>query len=139
MEVQLDDKTVVCGEAHSRRRLELGGLRIDKAPAKKVKSSPPLRGPSVSAMSLPALYLHCGGTNIRLPASCLRGHSGGLSVIGKPYFVRQAATLLRFAQSTHDPKVAAALVEKAADLKSQMDAGLSPDVTPLAPDVQRPT
>jgi hypothetical protein len=60
-------------------------------------------------------------------------------VIGKLYFVRQAATLLRFAQSTHDPNVAAALVEKAADLKSQMDAtSLRSDVTPLAPDVIPP-
>jgi hypothetical protein len=60
-------------------------------------------------------------------------------VIGKLYFVRQAATLLRFAQSTQDPKVAAALVEKAAHLKSQMDAMLpSSDVTPFAPDVEPP-
>jgi hypothetical protein len=67
-----------------------------------------------------------------------RGIAGEISVIGKPYFVRQAATLLRFAQSTHDPNVAAALVEKAADLKSQMDATLPrSDVTPLAPDVER--
>ena len=68
-----------------------------------------------------------------------RGIAGETSVIGKLYFVRQAATLLRFAQSTHDPNVAAALVEKAADLKSQMDASLPPsDVTPLAPDVEAP-
>jgi hypothetical protein len=61
-------------------------------------------------------------------------------VIGKLYFVRQAATVLRFAQSTNDPNVAAALVEKAADLKSQMDATPVPfDVTPLAPDVEPPS
>ena len=61
-------------------------------------------------------------------------------MISRNYFVRQAATLLRFAQSTHDPNVAAALVEKAADLKSQMDAtSLPSDVTPLAPDVVPPS
>ena len=68
------------------------------------------------------------------------GIAGEISVIGKLYFVRQAATLLRFAQSTHDPNVAAALVEKAADLKSQMDETLPPsDVTPVAPDVEGPS
>jgi hypothetical protein len=74
----------------------------------------------------------------RYPRHALPGIAGEISVIGKLYFVRQAATLLRFAQSTHDPNVAAALVEKAADLKSQMDATLPPDVTPLAPDVEPP-
>jgi len=37
-------------------------------------------------------------------------------VIGKGYFVLQAATLLKLAQTTTDPKVWAALVEKAAEL-----------------------
>jgi hypothetical protein len=40
-------------------------------------------------------------------------------VIGKGYFVLQAATLLKLAQTTTDPKVWAALVEKAAELNSQ--------------------
>jgi hypothetical protein len=60
-------------------------------------------------------------------------------VIGKQYFVRQAATLLRFAKSTQDPKIAAALVEKAADFKSQLDEAIPPsDLTPLAPDIEPP-
>ena len=58
-------------------------------------------------------------------------------MVGRHYFVRQAATLLRFARSTSDPQLAAALVEKAADLKSQVDETIPPpDPSPRAPDVQ---
>jgi hypothetical protein len=61
-------------------------------------------------------------------------------VIGKQYFVRQATTLLKFAKSTQNPKVAAALVEKAAALKSQIDEAMPPsDLTPLAPDIEPPS
>jgi hypothetical protein len=60
-----------------------------------------------------------------------------MSVIGKRYFARQAATLLKFARSTNDPKIAGALVEKAADLKSRSDEPVSlSDATPLAPDIE---
>jgi hypothetical protein len=63
----------------------------------------------------------------------------GNSVIGRQYFVRQATTLLKFAKSTSDPKVAAAVMEKAAELKSQGDRALPPaDLTPLAPDIEPP-
>lgn len=59
-------------------------------------------------------------------------------MLGRQYFKRQAATLLKFAQSTSDPQLAAVLVEKAADLKSQVDdAALPPDPTPQPPDVER--
>jgi hypothetical protein len=46
-------------------------------------------------------------------------------VVGK--FTREAAaTLLRFAKSTSDPKLAAALVEKAADMNERLeDSSLS--------------
>jgi hypothetical protein len=60
-------------------------------------------------------------------------------VIGRNYFARQAATLLKFAQSSTDPAVAAALIEKAADLKSQADESDVPDPTPLAPDIEPPS
>jgi hypothetical protein len=53
-------------------------------------------------------------------------------MIGKHYFALQAVTLLRFAKSTNDPAVAAALVEKAADLKFKGD---EPGV--LAPDIEQ--
>jgi hypothetical protein len=58
-------------------------------------------------------------------------------VIGRNYFARQAATLLKFAQSTKNPELAAVLVEKAADLKSQRDQAVpTPDLNPRAPDVE---
>jgi hypothetical protein len=57
-------------------------------------------------------------------------------VIGREYFARQAAILYKFAKATTDPKISAALLDKAAALKLQVD---EPDVQavapPLAPDV----
>jgi len=47
-------------------------------------------------------------------------------------------TLLKFAKITTDPNIAAALIEKAADLKSKVDESTLPDPTPLAPDVEPP-
>jgi hypothetical protein len=38
-------------------------------------------------------------------------------VIGKEYFMRQAATLFGLAKATRDPEISAALLDKAADLK----------------------
>ena len=62
---------------------------------------------------------------------------GKLKVIGKQYFVRQAAILFGLAKATTDPKISAALLDKAADFKSQVDEpGAPPDSTPLAPDVE---
>jgi hypothetical protein len=42
-------------------------------------------------------------------------------VIGRDYFTRQATILLKFAKATKDQKVAASLIEKAADLNLQVD------------------
>jgi len=57
-------------------------------------------------------------------------------VIGKQYFVRQAAILFKFAKATKDPKISAALLDKAADLIQQVDEpGARPDLSPLAPDI----
>ena len=53
------------------------------------------------------------------------------------YVARQIVTLLRFAKETNDPNVAAALVEKAADLKDQIDNMPPPDKSPRASDVSR--
>jgi hypothetical protein len=66
------------------------------------------------------------------------GYHGENTVIGKEYFVRQAAILFKFAKATTDPKISAALIDKAADLKLQVDEGKPPDLTPLAPDVEPP-
>ena len=60
-------------------------------------------------------------------------------MIGREYFMRQAAILFKFAKVTKDPTISAALLEKAADLKSQVDEqGVRPDLSPLAPDVEPP-
>jgi hypothetical protein len=59
-------------------------------------------------------------------------------MLGK--FAREAAaTLLRFSKSTSDPKLAAALVDKAADITASADDLSLPtiDKSPLAPDVDR--
>jgi len=60
-------------------------------------------------------------------------------VIGRNYLARQAAILLKLAKSTSDPKLAAALIEKAADFKSQVDESSLPDLTPLPPGVEHPS
>jgi hypothetical protein len=57
-------------------------------------------------------------------------------VLSRNYLTRQASMLLKFAKATTDPTIAAALVEKAADLKSQVDDSSVPNPTPLAPDVE---
>jgi hypothetical protein len=58
-------------------------------------------------------------------------------VVGRSYFTRQATTLLKFAKSTNNPELAAVLIEKAADLKFQVDETMPPpDQSPLAPDVE---
>jgi hypothetical protein len=57
-------------------------------------------------------------------------------VLGRQYLTLQAMTLLKFAKITTDPNIAAALIEKAADLKSKVDESTLP--TPLAPDVEPP-
>ena len=51
----------------------------------------------------------------------------------------QVTTLLKFAKATTNPQLAAALIEKAADLKSQVDESTTPDQTSQAADVQPET
>ena len=52
---------------------------------------------------------------------------------------REAAILFGLAKATKDPKISAALMEKAADVKLKVDvAGSPPDLTPLAPDIEPP-
>jgi len=58
-------------------------------------------------------------------------------VLSRNYFARQAATLLKFAQTVKDPILSAVLVEKATDLKEQADEiPLPPDLNPKAPDIE---
>jgi hypothetical protein len=63
------------------------------------------------------------------------------TVPGKSYLLRQAATLLRFAKQTGDPKLAAGLLDKAAELNDKVeDVSLqNMDVRAQAPDVERQT
>jgi hypothetical protein len=64
---------------------------------------------------------------------------GKAKVIGKEYFVRQATILFKFAKATKDPKISAALLDKAAGLKQQVDEpGAQRDLSPLAPDIEQP-
>jgi hypothetical protein len=50
---------------------------------------------------------------------------------------RQAAFLLKFAKATSNPDLAAVLVQKAADLKTQTESPtLVPDKSPWPPDVE---
>ena len=81
------------------------------------------------------------GTNPRLARNWRRrwDTTGIANVIGKEYFVRQAAILFGLAKATTDPKISAALLDKAADLKLQVDErGVPSDVTPIAPDIEPP-
>jgi hypothetical protein len=84
-------------------------------------------------------FVHLAGTN--LPAAAFGrwavGRIAGNIVLSRQYFVRQAAALLQFARETTNPQLAAVLVEKAADLKSQIDeSGAAPDPGPQALDAQ---
>jgi hypothetical protein len=61
-------------------------------------------------------------------------------VLGRHYFVRQATTLLKFAKETKNPQLAAVLIEKAADLKSQVDeSSMTPAASARAPEVRPET
>jgi hypothetical protein len=67
------------------------------------------------------------------------GHHGGNTVIEKAYYVRQAFIVLGIAKATMDPKISAALIDKAAHLKSKVDGPGAPlDLIPLVPDIEPP-
>lgn len=54
-------------------------------------------------------------------------------MIGKDYFARQAATLLKLARITSSAKTAVAITTKAADLQARAADALPPDTAPGAP------
>ena len=57
------------------------------------------------------------------------GRIAGNIVLSRDYFVRQVTSLLKFAKETTNPQLAAVLIEKAADLKSQVDeSSTTPDL-----------
>ena len=58
-------------------------------------------------------------------------------MIGRDYFTRQAETLLKLAEATTDPQVAASLIERAANLKAIVDElGAAPDPSPQEPEAE---
>jgi hypothetical protein len=64
-------------------------------------------------------------------------HRGENIVAGKEYLTRQAATVMKFANTTTDREVAARLIEKAVDLQCRLgDAAARPDRSARAPDVE---
>jgi len=80
----------------------------------------------------------------KFPAAAFGGWASGANtgniVLSRQYFVRQVAALLQFAKETTNPQLAAVLIEKAADLKSQIDeSGVPPDPGPPTPDAQPQT
>jgi hypothetical protein len=82
-------------------------------------------------------FVHLAGT--KFPAAAFwrwaAGRIAGYIVLSRQYFVRQVAALLQFARETTDPQLAAVLIGKAADLKSQIDEfGAAPDPGPQTPD-----
>jgi hypothetical protein len=80
--------------------------------------------------------------NSRLPrfGAGQAGRIAGNIVLSRQYFVSQAAALLKFAKETTNPQLAAVLIEKAADLKSQFDeSSPAPDLGPQTPDAQPET
>jgi hypothetical protein len=68
-------------------------------------------------------------------------------VLSRDYFVNQVASLLKFAKETTNPQLAAVLIAKAADLKSQVDESsttpqapdVGPETSPLPPDIRPQT
>jgi hypothetical protein len=56
-------------------------------------------------------------------------------MVGREYLARQAATLLKLARLVKDPKLAAGLTQKAADLQARFD-DTPPDARLSARDVQ---
>jgi hypothetical protein len=60
-------------------------------------------------------------------------------VVSRRYLTRQTSALIKFAQTTINPKLAAVLVHRAADLQAQLDETIPPvDPSPQAPDVEPP-
>ena len=59
-------------------------------------------------------------------------------VATKDKLLRQAELLLKLARSTPDPDLYTSLVQRAADLQEIADDLAAPDLSPHAPDVERP-
>jgi hypothetical protein len=88
------------------------------------------------------IFVHFPGTN-----SALQRHRQGWvavtrrgnTVLSSRYIARQITTLLKFAKTTSDRGIAAAVLEKATALKERVEE-ITPsrDLSPRAPDVEPP-
>jgi len=89
-------------------------------------------------MALSSLLDITGGTTRPPRRFSHLGTLGKSNMVGRNYFKRQAATLIKYAQSTSDPQTVAALIEKADQLNSQGDETPipSPDLSPRPPDIE---
>src|ERR1700753_601528 len=120
------------GKCVSPAWLDRGGRPAPPAPW---RLRPPART-SVSPIFLSALYAPYRGTKFLLDHSPLAGGEPrelGSIVLGK--FAREAgAAALRFSKTSSDPNLAAALVEKAADIKDRDASPRDIDRSPRAPD-----
>jgi hypothetical protein len=83
-------------------------------------------------------FVHFVGTNSALQRPVVwAGSNGEKAVVSRRYLTRQTSALLKFAQTTVNPKLAAVLVQRAADLKAQLDETMPPvDLSPQAPGVE---
>jgi hypothetical protein len=96
--------------------------------------------PVLADVCVPSGEQIAGSRVIYTPLSylCALGKNGDvITVLDRAYFVRQIRTLLRFAKSTSDPRLAAFLMDKAVQLKSQVEERPpAADISPRAPDVE---
>jgi len=83
-------------------------------------------------------FAHFIGTNSALQRPVVgAGSNGGEAVVSRRYLTRQTSALIKFAQTTINPKLAAVSVHRAADLKAQLDETMPPvDLSPQALDVE---
>ena len=84
------------------------------------------------------IFAHFVGTNSALQRPVVwAGSSGEKAGASRRYLTRQTSALIKFAQTTINPKLAAVLVHRAADLKAQLDETMPRvDLSPQAPDVE---
>ena len=83
------------------------------------------------------VFIHPQGTKSPLVEFRRRAYDGGCIMLSRHYFVSQVASLLKFAKETTNPQLAAVLIEKAADLKFQVDeSSTMPEPRTQAPDAQ---
>jgi hypothetical protein len=97
----------------------------------------------------PAMLLKCRQSSLLYISArneCLT-YAWNMRALGYPGKGRDRKSVLRassgdsvgIAKATKDPKISAALMDKAADLRSKVDElGAPLDLTPLAPDIEPP-